>query len=154
MALKSRPLNACGPAAWGVRRIMIEIIAMLIVIVAALFLIGLSAFTFFAPAFIARFLNGFASSSRVHYLEMLARLTAGSALIIYSPRMLFSNIYWLFGWAIVISTAILIVLPWQWHNRFAQKALPPLTSKVWLFGIFSLPLGAVILFSVLYEKIA
>ena len=129
---------------------MIENAALAIVLLAALFLLGLAALSFFAPSSAVRFLDGFANSARVHYLEMLVRLTVGFAFVARAPRMLYPNAFLLFGWALVVSTVILLLLPWRWHQRFGQKFVPPVIRHVWLFGLVSLPLGGVIVFAALY----
>lgn len=128
---------------------MIEILALAIVVLTALFLFGLAAASFLAPSFAARFLGGFAGSARAHFLEMFFRIIVGCAFVAYSPNMRYSKAFFLFGWGLVVSSTILVLLPWRWHHRFAQQVVPPITRHVWLFGIVSLPLGGVILFAVL-----
>lgn len=126
---------------------VIEAVASVIVVLAAIYLIGLAATTFFAPACAARFLNGFAGSARVHVFEMVIRLIVGCSLLVYAPYMLYPDAFKILGWALVISSAILLLLPWRWHQRFAQRVVPPITRRVWLVGIVALPLGGVILFA-------
>jgi hypothetical protein len=128
---------------------MIERVSAAIVLLAALYLLGLAAISFIAPHRAARFLNGFASSPRVHFSEMLLRLIVGCAFVMNASRMLYSEAFWLFGWLLIVTTVVLLLLPWRWHRRFAQKVVPPITRHVWLFGIVSLPLGGAILFAVL-----
>lgn len=128
---------------------MIEILASAIIVLAALYLLGLAVASFLAPSRAARFLNGFAGSARVHFLEMLARLIVGGAFVVHAPHMLYPNAFLLFGWVLVVTSIILLLLPWRWHHRFAQKFVPPITRHVWLIGIVSLPLGGVVLFAVL-----
>jgi hypothetical protein len=128
---------------------MIERVSAAIVLLAALYLLGLAAISFIAPDKAARFLNGFASSPRAHFSEMLLRLIVGCAFVMNASRMLYSEAFWLFGWLLIVTTVVLLLLPWRWHRRFAQKVVPPITRHVWLFGIVSLPLGGAILFAVL-----
>jgi hypothetical protein len=128
---------------------MLEFLAMVIVVLAAIYLIGLAAVSFFAPAIAAQFLDRFASSAQAHFTEMAIRLVVGGSLVVNAPRMLFSDAFLLFGWVLVITTIILLLVPWRWHHRFAQKVVAPITRRVWLFGLVSFPLGGVILFAVL-----
>lgn len=128
---------------------MIERVSAAIVLLAALYLLGLAAISFIAPDKAARFFNGFASSPRAHFSEMLLRLIVGCAFVMNASRMLYSEAFWLFGWLLIVTTVVLLLLPWRWHHRFAQKVVPPITRHVWLFGIVSLPLGGAILFAVL-----
>jgi hypothetical protein len=124
-----------------------------IVFCAALFLVLLAFASFFAPRRATVFLNGFAASLRAHLTEMLLRLMAGASLIIASGQMAYSQWFHLFGWLIVISSIVLLLIPWRWHKKFADIVVPPMTKRVWVFGLFSLPLGLVILFGLLSENL-
>ncbi|BDX04710.1 hypothetical protein [Planctobacterium marinum] len=128
---------------------MTELLAKTIVCATSVFLIGLALGAFVLPERIASFLNSFASSARVHFTEMLLRLTVGLSFVAISEEMTFSRFFELFGWVLIITSAILIVLPWQLHKRFADLVVPPLTKRVWLFGLLSLPLGLAIAASML-----
>ncbi len=127
---------------------MMSNVALIIVLLTALYLIGVAVVSFIAPARARQFLDAFASSARAHYTEMLIRLIVGAGLILAAPRLLFSEAFNVFGWIIVITTAGLLLIPWQWHHRFAEKAVRPLTKRVWLFGVFSLPLGVFLMYAV------
>ncbi len=129
---------------------MISVVASAIVVLAAIYLIGLAATAFVAPAYATRFLNGFAGSARAHVTEMVIRITVGCSLLVYAPHMLYQGAFEVFGWLLVISSAILLLLPWRWHQRFAQRVVPPITRRAWLIGIVALPLGGVILFAVFH----
>lgn len=113
-----------------------------------MYLIGVAVASFFAPELAARFLGAFASSARAHLAEMALRLLVGWAFVVYSPQMLYSSAFTLFGWVLVITSVLLLLIPWRWHHHSAQMAVRPLTRRVWLFGVLSLPLGGVILFAV------
>jgi hypothetical protein len=69
---------------------MIDLLALALVLLTGLYLIGLGAVSLFAPARATFFLEGFASSARAHYVELVLRLGAGFALVTYAPRMRFS----------------------------------------------------------------
>jgi hypothetical protein len=142
------PLNS------GVRRIVIQLLALAVIVLAGVYLIGLAAASILAPIQTARFLNGFAGSARAHYSEIGIRLAVGIALVLAAPRMLYSSVFQLFGWVVVATSIVLLLIPWRWHQRFAQLVVPPLTKRVWLFALLSLPLGGVILFAVLYRGAA
>jgi hypothetical protein len=128
---------------------VIEFLALAVVVLAAIYLIGVAAASFLAPRLAARFLDSFASSARAHLAEMAIRLLVGWAFILYSPQMLYGFAFRLFGWVLVVTSLLLLLVPWRWHHKFAQVAVRPLTRRVWLFGVISLPLGGVILFAVL-----
>ncbi len=133
---------------------MIESLALAVVVLAAVYLIGLAAASVFAPAQTARFLDGFAGSARAHYTEIGLRLLVGAALVVAAPSLLYRDVFYLFGWIVVVTSVLLLLLPWRWHRRFARIVVPPLTRRVWLFGLLSLPLGGVLLFAVLWPRVA
>ena len=135
-------------------RLMIESLALAIVVLAAVYLIGLAAASVYAPAKTTKFLNSFAGSARVHYMEVGIRLIVGAAIVLAAPSMLYASVFSLFGWIIVVTSIMLLLLPWRWHQRFAQIVVPPLTKRVWLFGLFSFPLGGVILLAIFYRGTA
>lgn len=129
---------------------MIELLALTVVVLFAAYLIGLAVASVLLPDSAARFLNAFAGSARAHYIEMSVRLIVGVSIVVASPQMRFADIFYLFGWLIVATSVVLLLLPWRWHNRFARIVVPPLTKRVWLFGFFSLPLGGVILYAAIF----
>ena len=128
---------------------MIDFFASTVVVLAAVYLIGLAAVSFFLPAKAADFLNGFAASALAHYTEISIRLIVGIALIVASPSMVYASAFTIFGWLLVVTSLVLLLFPWRWHHRFANVVVPPLTKRVWIFGVLSLPLGSLILFAVL-----
>ncbi|MBW3566983.1 MAG: hypothetical protein KY410_03325 [Proteobacteria bacterium] len=102
-----------------------------------------------APEHLRRFLRGFASSARAHYLEMLVRVIAGAAFITYSPEMTPQDIFRLFGWIIVLTSAALLLVPWQWHRRFADIVIPVVVRHLPLYALVSLALAAFIVYGMM-----
>lgn len=123
----------------------IEIFALVVIGIAGLYLLALGAASLFMPARASRFLLGFAGSQPVHFLELAVRLVVGASLIVYAPRVAFSRAFSLFGWVLLGSTACLLLLPWRWHRRFAQDAVPRATRHIALVGLASLALGGLLL---------
>jgi hypothetical protein len=124
---------------------MISLLASILVLLTGLYLIGLAVGLFLSPARAARFLAGFASSALTHYLELVLRLTAGGAILLCAPQMLFSDFFVIFGWILVATTVGLFAVPWQWHRRFAQWGVPyatrnlkPVAGASFVFGGFVL----------------
>jgi hypothetical protein len=72
---------------------MISLLASIMVLLTGLYLIGLALGLFLSPARAARFLGGFASSAFTHYSELVLRLTAGGAILLCAPQMLFSDFF-------------------------------------------------------------
>jgi hypothetical protein len=128
---------------------MIHLLAAAVVVLTGLYLVALGVLSLAAPARARRFLSGFASSARIHYLELLLRVAAGGALVAYAPRMLFSAAHSLVGWILIITTVALLVVPWRWHRRFAQWGVPQALAHLGLLGIASLLLGALVVASVI-----
>jgi hypothetical protein len=127
---------------------IIEGLALAIVVLSGLYFIVLGVMSLLSPDRANRFLLGFANSAPVHYTELLLRFMIGGALVLYAPSMLFSFAFNLFGWVLVMTTAGLCLIPWQWHQRFAQKAVPRATRYISLIGVASLTIGGLILVAI------
>lgn len=123
------------------------IISGFIVCVFAQFLIGLAIVIYGKPATATRFLNLFASSAKSHYSEQIIRLIVGSAMILFSSLMKHSLLFQYFGWIIVGTTFFLLLIPWQWHHKFARWTIPFVIRNLKLYGIASFALGLFILYS-------
>ena len=114
-----------------------------------LFLIAFTGVVFAKPPIAERFLAAFASSVRMHYAEQIVRLLIGAALVVQSPAMWQANIFWLIGWAIIISSAALMCAPWQWHHRFGERVRPIFTRYLRLYAVGAFAFGALLLYGVL-----
>jgi hypothetical protein len=91
----------------------------------------------------------FASSARTHFVEQALRLLVGTSLIVLSPAMWQANVFRLIGWAIVVSSAALILVPWQWHHRLGERILPMIVRHLRLYAIGMFAFGAFLLYGVL-----
>jgi hypothetical protein len=125
-----------------------NLLAGTIVVACGIFLIGLAVIVFAAPAFAKRFLMSFASSARTHYTEQGARLLAGASLVVLSPTMWQADMFQVIGWAIFVSSLVLILIPWQWHHRFGERVLPMLVRHIRLYALGSFLFGALLLYGV------
>jgi hypothetical protein len=125
-----------------------NVVAETIVVTFSLFLLGLTAVIFTKPAVAERFFMAFASSARAHYTEQAFRLLIGAALIVLSPRMWQSNIFWFVGWAIVLPSLALILIPWRWHHRFGERVLPILIRRMKLYAVGLFAFGVLLLYGV------
>lgn len=121
-----------------------------VIVAFGLFLIGLTGIIFAAPARAERFLMAFASSARAHYLEQAVRLLIGSSLVVLSPAMWQPKVFLLLGWAIVVTSMALILIPWRWHHRFAVLVLPPLVRHMKLYAVGLFAFGCLILYGVFF----
>lgn len=120
-----------------------------IVVLAGIWLIALATISFARPNLAKRFLGGFASSAFTHFLEVSVRIIVGTAFVLYSPQMKFSVMLALFGWILILTSIVLLFVPWKLHRRFAEWSLPVATRSMLLFGIVSYLGGLFILFSFL-----
>ena len=119
-----------------------------------LFLISLAAVIVTSPSLAERFLKSFASSARAHYTEQGLRLLVGAAIVNFASSMRYPELFRPFGWLLVVSTAGLLLLPWQWHNKFGRWVMPPVIGHMRLFALGAFALGAFILYSVLRAPIS
>lgn len=121
--------------------------AAVIVVLSGIWLIGLATISFARPNLSKRFLGGFASSAFTHFLEVSIRIIVGTAFVIYSPQMKFSVVFTVFGWVLILTSIVLLFVPWKMHRRFADWSLPMATRSMLLFGFVSYLGGLFILFS-------
>jgi hypothetical protein len=117
-------------------------------VLTGLYFVALAFVSLFMSERTRRFLLGFAGSALTHYVELFLRLVVGGALVLYAPRMLFAGAFKVFGWALLITTGCLLLVPWQWHHRFAHQAVPRATRHITLVGLTSLVIGGLILLAV------
>jgi hypothetical protein len=125
-----------------------SVMAAVVVVAFGLLLIALTGVAFAKPAIAERFLMRFASSARTHYVEQGFRLLIGAALVVLSPAMWQPNVFWLVGWAIVVSSAVLMCVPWQWHHRLGERVLPIIVRHLRLYAVGSLAFGVLLLYGV------
>ncbi len=127
---------------------ILNAVAGAVLIAFSLFLAGLTVVVFARPTVAERFFTLFASSARAHYTEQFVRLLIGASLIIRSASMWQSKAFWFVGWAVVISSLLLIATPWQWHHRFGEKVRPTLIRRMELYALGLLAFGGLIIYAV------
>jgi hypothetical protein len=121
-------------------------VAAVVVVVFGLSLVAFTGVAFAKPARAERFLLAFASSARTHYVEQVVRIVIGVALVILSSTMWQPTMFRLFGWAIVVSSAALICLPWQWHDRLGERLRPMLIRYLKLYAVGAFAVGVLLLY--------
>lgn len=126
-------------------------IALVVVVLLALYLIALGTASLLVPDQARRFLLGFAGTRLVHLVELLLRMVAGAALVLHAPNMRFAAAFHLFGWLLLVSSACLLLVPWHWHRRFAQRAVPLFTRSLVVIGLVSLMFGSIVLLATLHR---
>jgi hypothetical protein len=125
-----------------------SVAAAVVVVAFGLSLIAFPGVAFAKPAIAERFLNAFAGSARTHYVEQIVRLLVGASLVVRSPVMWQPKMFWLVGWAIIVSSAVLLCVPWQWHHRLGERVLPLLVRHLRLYAVGSFAFGALLLYAV------
>ncbi len=124
---------------------LLELVALCAVAATGLYLLVLGGVAFFAPSRASRFLLGFASSLAAHLLELALRMIAGAAFVLSAHHLWLSVGFSIFGWVLAISAACLLPVPWRWHQRFAEHAVPRALRHLKPIGLVSLLIGAFIL---------
>lgn len=132
----------------GYAMTIMNAVAGAILVAFGLFLIGLTVVVFAKPTIAERFFMSFASSARAHYTEQVVRLLIGASLIIRSGAMWQPRVFWLVGWAIVVSSLVLVLTPWQWHDRFGGAVRPMLIRHMKLFAVGLLAFGVLLIYGV------
>jgi hypothetical protein len=130
-----------------------NLLAEIVVAASSLFLIALAFIMFVKPAMTERFIMSFASSKRAHYTEMFFRLLFGVSLVLLSKTMWQPKLFLLLGWAIVISSVVLLLLPWQLHHRFGTRVLPLLVRYKRLYAVGVMAFGVLLLYGVYHTYI-
>jgi hypothetical protein len=126
------------------------LLARIVVVVSGLALIAFPGVVFARPSLAERFLMSFASSARAHYVEMAARLLVGTSLVVLSPAMWPTQLFLIIGWAIVVSSVVLLLMPWQWHHRFGQRVLPTLVRRMKVYAVGVFAFGCLLLYGVFF----
>ena len=125
-----------------------NLFAEIVVATSCVFLIALAGVMFVNPAVTQRFIVSFASSARAHYTEMFFRLLFGVSLVLLSRTMWQANLFLILGWAIIISSAALCIMPWQWHYRLGRRVLPILVRYMRLYALGMFAFAALLLYGV------
>lgn len=132
---------------------IVSVISGIMVVGFGLFLIGLALVIAIRPAIAERFLRSFASSAATHYSEQGLRLLVGVSILNFASSMWNADPFRVFGWIIVVSTVGLLLIPWQWHQKFAARVMPPVFRHLRLFALGAFVLGSFILYSVAHALI-
>lgn len=125
----------------------VSLLASLVVFASSILLIAFAATTFARPALAERFLMSFASTARAHYVEQTLRLVMGGAIVVLSPTMWQATAFSILGWLIVLSSVVLILVPWKWHHRLGVHVLPKLVRYKKMFAVAVFAFGVLLLFA-------
>jgi hypothetical protein len=130
----------------------VTLLATAVIVAFGLFLIALTGVVIANAPLAERFLMSFASSARTHYAEQAVRMLVGVSLVVLSPAMWQTSVFRVVGWATVISSAVLILLPWRLHQRFGLRVLPVLVRHMRLYAFAVFAFGALLLYAVFADR--
>ena len=123
------------------------VVAKAIVFLVALFFLVLGAAALVRPGVVRTFLLGFANTAVKHYAELLARILVGGSLVVVARDSAYPTALSAFGWLLIGITAVMALVPWRVHDRFARSAVPKALGFLPLIGISSLLIGAALLWA-------
>lgn len=115
--------------------------ALIVLTIAALYLLSLGALALTRPKKLTVFLSGFARSPQAHYAELLLRSLAGVSFLAVAPYGPFPHTFTIVGWVLLGTSAALLLVPWYQHRRFAQRMSPLVTALAPMIGVTSLAAG-------------
>jgi hypothetical protein len=134
--------------------VIVDQAAFVAVFLAAVYFIALGGFALAMPERTKAFLGTFATSLRVHVVELALRAAVGAALVLTARRMWFTEIFLAFGWLILGTTLLLALVPWRQHRRFAAWSVPRATRFLPAIGVGSLGGGILLLGALLVPRAA
>ncbi|HEU0152719.1 MAG TPA: hypothetical protein VFQ84_05170 [Arenimonas sp.] len=131
---------------------MIEVAALGVIVLAATYLLALGTLALILPARVRTFLLAHASTPFLHGLELALRLLVGVALLARAPSLPWPPVFARAGWLLVLTTGVLALVPWRWHQRFASRTVPVALRALPLIGISAALMGAGLLYAALFWR--
>ena len=131
---------------------LVSSVAFAALFAAATYLVLLGVGALVRPERTKRFLESFASSLRVHVIELAVRVVIGAALVVSAPRLPRSAVFAVLGWVLVGTTLVLALIPWRYHHRFARWSVPQATRHMPLLGVASVLAGLGLLSALLPSR--
>jgi len=126
---------------------MLLVAAKTILVAVAIFFLLLGLIAMIRPRIAGRFLLGFAGSALKHYVELGIRFVVGGAMLVVAPHSMYSLALTVFGWLLIVTTAVMAIVPWRIHRRFAEASVPKALRFLPMIGVSSLVLGGLLLWS-------
>jgi len=126
-----------------------ELIGKCIIGVFGFFLMALGAVAFVRPKVFQSFLSGFAQNAPIHFLEMAFRFIVGVAFLGCASLLNYGYVFQAFGWVLVVTTAVLLFVPWKIHRKFAVLVVPRALEYTRFMGGTAMVMGAFVVFSLL-----
>lgn len=106
--------------------------ALILVATAGLWLVGVALLMAFLPEYSLALCNKMsarleASSRRVQFIEQGLRVLAGVALVVRAPASKLPLAFEIFGWLLIVSSTIIMLLPIRWHGKYGALVFARLT---------------------------
>lgn len=120
-----------------------------VMVIFGLYLISLLVITISYTTLAVSYFISFASSARAHYLEQILRLIVGMSMLSFSKSMLYAQFFELFAWIIILSTIVLILTPWTWHNKLGKRVIPLTIRNLKFYAVSASIFGVFILYCVI-----
>jgi hypothetical protein len=67
-------------------------------------------------------------------------------MVIFAPSMWHTDLFRVFGWLIVLSTVVLLLVPWRWHHELGKQVLPLVIRYMKVFALGAFGLGVLIFY--------
>lgn len=119
-----------------------------VIILFGVFLIICGLIMFFYPEKAKQIISKAGSTFVINYAELGIRLVVGLAFVFVETK--FENLYNYFGYFLIVSALLLMILPIKKHNQFSKNAsnfLKPIYLK--LFAPISIAFGMLIIKGIL-----
>ena len=126
------------------------IIAKYIVMLFAIFLIGVGLLMLLKPTKAREYLRKAGSTNLVNYAEITIRMIPAAGLVLYSDYTKFPDILKYLGWFMILTSVVLYFVPRRIHHQYAlscAKILKPQLIRI--ASPFSILFGIGIIYSVL-----
>lgn len=124
----------------------IRILSGTVMVIFGLYLISLLVITILNKKVAVNYFSSFASSAKAHYLEQILRLIVGVSMLSFSKSMFYAHFFEIFAWIIILSTIVLILIPWQWHNKLGKLAIPLVIRNLKFYAVSASIFGVFILY--------
>jgi hypothetical protein len=127
---------------------MLTTLALLVTSLAGFFLLALGVAAIASPGRATTFLLGFATTPSKHFLELGIRVLVGAAFMTAAPQLPFANAFYVFGAVLVVTSCLLALVPWRFHQRFAHRSVTRALRYLNLIGFASIAGGLAILVAI------
>lgn len=125
--------------------LVLDLIATVVIVLTGGFLVWLGVVGIVCPKIASGFLLAFATTVAKHHAELAIRMVVGAAFVVRAPTLPGSVVFRVFGWVLIVTTVVMFLMPWRWHQRFAEEHVPKALRFLPLIGVVSLVAGVAVL---------